>query len=277
MTVNLRISQTGDFLAPGEPGDKTFVMNTVDFYDGYVFNVNNDAVDEPDGTVTCTLLPGDGYAIGTLRSDTQPIRDDDPTTVTLSRVGSGAASEGGSVEFTVTLGRELVAGEIVDVPLDVSGGRPRGDWRLAKYNGSGFNTGVRLRPESYQIVSFEGAGARVASACSDAAARRRDGGRGDLHGRAPIGCVFDRSGYRTNVGGGGSACIAEQLQRAGERRRSPGGVHVLDELSASRLRVDHGRESGARGRGRDLHGACGPASAGRSGRGFRGVRHGGPQ
>ncbi len=121
-------------------------------------------MDEPDGTVTCTLLPGDGCAIdSTLGSHTEPILDDDPTIVTLARVGSGAVSEGGSVEFTVTLGRKLVAGEIVDVPLDVSGGRPnRGDWRLAKRNGAGFNTGVRRRPESYQIVSFQGAGARVA-------------------------------------------------------------------------------------------------------------------
>jgi len=73
--------------------------------------VDNDAVDEPDGTVTCTLLPGDGCAVNsTLGSHTEPILDDAPTIVTLARVGSGAVSEGGSVEFTVTLGRKLVAG-----------------------------------------------------------------------------------------------------------------------------------------------------------------------
>ncbi|MYJ12235.1 MAG: hypothetical protein F4086_18170, partial [Gemmatimonadetes bacterium] len=205
VTVNLRISQTGDFLAPGETGDKTFVaMSATDFYDSYLFNLDNDAVDEPDGTVTCTLLPGDGYAIdSTQGSDTQPISDDDPTIVTLSRVGSGATSEGGSVEFTVTLGRELVAGEIVDVPLDVSGGRPtRGDWRLAKTNVVGFNTGVRLRPETWQIVSFDGAGARAARLVLMPLHDAETEGTVTYTVALESDTVFDRGSLRTNVGGG---------------------------------------------------------------------------
>ena len=205
LTVNLRISQTGDFLAPGETGDKTFVaMSTTNFYDNYFFTVDNDAVDELDGTVTCTLLPGDGYEIDSvLGSNTQPIRDDDPTIVTLARVGGGAVSEGGSVEFTVRLSRELVAGEIVDVPLDVFGGRPTsGDWRLAKKNVAGFNTGVRLRPESYQIVSFQGAGARAARLVLMPLHDAETEGTVTYTVALESDAIFDRARFRTNVGGG---------------------------------------------------------------------------
>jgi len=205
LTVNLRISQTGDFLAPGETGDKTFVaMSTTNFYDNYFFTVDNDAVDELDGTVTCTLLPGDGYEIDSvLGSNTQPIRDDDPTIVTLARVGGGAVSEGGSVEFTVRLSRELVAGEIIDVPLDVFGGRPTsGDWRLAKKNVAGFNTGVRLRPESYQIVSFQGAGARAARLVLMPLHDAETEGTVTYTVALESDAIFDRARFRTNVGGG---------------------------------------------------------------------------
>ncbi|MDE0360822.1 MAG: hypothetical protein OXI74_06600 [Rhodospirillaceae bacterium] len=160
VTVNLRISQTGDFLAPGETGDKTFVaMSTTDFYDHYFFNVDNDAVDELDG----------------------------------------------SVEFTVTLSRELVAGEIIDVPLDVSGGRPTrggGDWRLAKKNVAGFNTSVRLRPEIWQIVSFDGVGARAARLVLMPLHDAETEGTVTYTVALESDATFDRGILRTNVGGG---------------------------------------------------------------------------
>ena len=203
LTVNLRISQTGDFLAPGETGDKTLVKNP-NAIGIYSINFDDDDVDEADGMVTCTLLPGDGYAISSsLRSHTGRIIDDDPTIVTLARVGSGPVREGGSVEFTVTLGRELVAGEIVDVPLDISGGRPtRGDWRLAKRNGAGFNTGVRLRPESWQIVSFQGAGARAARLVLMPLHDAETEGTVTYTVALESDATFDRGILRTNVGGG---------------------------------------------------------------------------
>ena len=54
------------------------------------------------------------------------LTDDDATVVSLAHVGSQSISEGGSgvngtVEFTVTLDRDLVSGEIIDVPLVFSG------------------------------------------------------------------------------------------------------------------------------------------------------------
>lgn len=87
-------------------------------------SLTSDSVDEPDGTVTMTVIvhdtatPGGAsdYIIGEPSSVTVTVRDDDPTVVSLARTGTGAVTEGDKVEFTVTLGRALVAGEIIDVP-----------------------------------------------------------------------------------------------------------------------------------------------------------------
>lgn len=67
-----------------------------------------------------------------------------------------------TVEFTVTLGRALVAGEIIDAPLSISSaGVTTGDWSLALKTGSGLNTGVTLSGETTATpkVRFSGAAA----------------------------------------------------------------------------------------------------------------------
>ena len=82
---------------------------------------------------------------GAITVNTLTIHDSDPTVVSLARTGTGAVREGATVEFTVSLGRALVAGEVVDVPLAVSGtGVTPADWSLALKAGAGLNTGVTL-------------------------------------------------------------------------------------------------------------------------------------
>ncbi|MDE0646610.1 MAG: fibronectin type III domain-containing protein, partial [Cyanobacteria bacterium MAG IRC4_bin_6] len=106
------------------------------------------------------------YNFGTRTTATVIIRDDDPTVVSLARVGNGAVSEGGRVEFTVSLGRALIAGETIDVPLAVGGtGVTTADWNLARKTGTGLNTGVTLSGESTATpnVRFSGAGAQTAT------------------------------------------------------------------------------------------------------------------
>ena len=209
LTVNMRISQTGDFLAPGETGDKTLVKNP-GALGIYSVNFVDDDVDKPDGTLTCTLLPGDGYAIhSTLGSHTARIIDDDPTIVTLARVGSGAVSEGGRAEFEVRLGRELVAGEIVEVPLVYSEDRTnRSDRRIFRRTGPGFNTGVRLiNPVGeHETVRFAGAGARVARLVLMPLHDGRTEGTVtytvELGRDISVGFGFDHPNRHTNVGGG---------------------------------------------------------------------------
>ena len=139
--------------------------------------VLGDTTVESDETVILTLRspsinggadPAPGVVISsTAGSATYTVTDDDGLPiVTLARVGSGAVSEGGTVEFTVTLDRVLVAGEIIDVPLSIGGtGVTTSDWSLAKKAGSSLNTGVTLSGTSTATptVRFSGAGAQTAT------------------------------------------------------------------------------------------------------------------
>ena len=209
LTVNYRVSQTGAFLASGEAGDKSFSRGT-----GTIVNVDialdDDSVDEPDGSVTCALRTGTGYNLGATSSDTITIVDDDPTVVSLARVGTGPVTEGGTAEFTVTLGRALVAGETVDVPLSVSGtGVTTADWSLATKTGDGLNTGVTLSGTTTATpqVRFSGAGAQTATLVLTAAADgvTEAGGETITVELGPDGTGtngFDRTALSTNVGGG---------------------------------------------------------------------------
>ena len=142
-------------------------------------------------------------------TDTIVIRDDDPTIVSLARVGTGSVTEGDKVEFTVTLGRALVAGEVIDVPLKVSGTNvTTGDWSLAEKSGSGLNTGVTLSGETTATpqLRFSGAGAQTATleltAETDGAS---EGNETFTIALGPDGAGtngFDRTSLGTNVGGG---------------------------------------------------------------------------
>ena len=177
------------------------------------FTVNGDTTDEPDETFTATLsLPNavTGLSLDTSKTTvTATIVDDDPTVVSLARVGSGAIYEAGKAEFTVTLGRALVAGEIIDVPLSTSGTNiTTGDWSLAKKAGAA-NTGVSLSNVTGQNpnVRFSGAGARVATLELTATVdgTTESGGETLTLALGPDGSGangFDRSTLATNVGGG---------------------------------------------------------------------------
>ncbi|WP_424833210.1 choice-of-anchor R domain-containing protein [Ruegeria sp.] len=178
-------------------------------------STHNDAIDEPDETFTFTLLEDEipiNNPVSLSGSDTYTltIRDDDPTVVSLARVGSGAVTEGGTAEFTVTLGRALVAGEIIDVPLSVSGtGVTTDDWSLSLKTGTGLNTGVALSGETTATPSlrFSGAAAETArlvlTAVVDGVAE--DGGETLSVALGPDDATangFDRTSLATNVGGG---------------------------------------------------------------------------
>ena len=176
---------------------------------------NDDTLDEPDEIVTATIsedpnspLP-DGIVISATASTASvTIRDDDPTIVTLSRTGSSSmVDEGGTVEFTVTLGRSLIAGEIIDVPLIVSGtGITTTDWSLAAKTGDALNTGVTLVNET--VVRFSGASAQTATLLLTAAADNTAEAGGPetlilaLGPNDETANGFDLNTRMTNVGGG---------------------------------------------------------------------------
>ena len=170
---------------------------------------------EPDETFTVAIDTGSlpagvtGKTGGNLQA-TVTIFDDDTTLVSLARVGSGAVTEGDTAEFTVTLGRALAAGEIIDVPLSVSGtGVTTDDWSLALKTGAGRNTGVVLSGETTATPSlrFSGAAAQTATLVLTATPDEvtETGGETLSVALGPDGMGangFDRSELGTNVGGG---------------------------------------------------------------------------
>ncbi|MYG40907.1 MAG: hypothetical protein F4201_08870, partial [Nitrospira sp. SB0677_bin_15] len=129
--------------------------------------VNADGTDEPDKTFSATLslpTPVVGLSVNPALM-TITIEDDDPTVVSLARVGSGVVYEADKVEFTVSLNRALISGETIDVPLSISGTSvTTGDWSLA-LKSSASNTNVSLSEETTATptVRFSGAGAETAT------------------------------------------------------------------------------------------------------------------
>ena len=154
-TVNLNKWLQGDGTGKGEftwvgftNGDSYWPHPTVD-----------DSIDEPGGTFTMRTEWGDGL---TTNSVTVSIRDNDPTVVSLARMGSGAVSAGEAFTFRMTLGRALVKGEIIDVPLVIFGAGVSVDgYTLSVRSGTGaaLSATNTLTPN----LRFSGAGARTAT------------------------------------------------------------------------------------------------------------------
>ena len=149
-------------------------------------------------------LPAGVTIDSTANSASVTIRDDDPTIVSLARTGSGAVTEGAKVEFTVTLGRALIAGETIDVPLSIGGTSvTTGDWSLA-LKSSATNTGVTLSDAGTTTpeVSFTNAGAQTATleltATADGTAENTETFEIALGANS----AFDDTSLDTNVGGG---------------------------------------------------------------------------
>ncbi|MYG63528.1 MAG: hypothetical protein F4158_02940, partial [Synechococcus sp. SB0675_bin_7] len=197
--VTLKITHTGDFTPRGKLWAITGSHNGV--YGPWLFytRTKNDDMDEPDGTVTAIAEYGNGR---TSNSVTLPIIDNDPTVVSLSRTGAGAVSAGSGVAFTVSLGRALVAGEVIDVPLAVSGaGVSVDDYTLSVTGGTG--AALSGTDTLMPTLRFSGAGAQTATLELVPAASSV--GKQYHIALGPDGDSangFDRSGLGTNVGGG---------------------------------------------------------------------------
>ena len=175
--------------------------------------VMGDRIDEPDETAILSLVkanrtPANVAISATAGSVTFTIKDDDPTIVTLARTGTGGIEEGETVEFTVTLGRSLIASEIIDVPLAISGtGIETADWSLAaKEGGATPNTGVTLVNETTAtpVVRFSDADADTATLILTTVADNTPeaGGSETLTLALAQDAAFDLESRMTNVGGG---------------------------------------------------------------------------
>ena len=175
----------------------------------FIDEFDENTMDQPNGTLTIDISVIRGFAAGSPSIVTLTVIDNDPTEVSLIRTGStGAIDEGQAVTFTVELGRALVAGEIIEVPLSVTGTGTDvepADWSLSETG-----TGVVLSNENTMtpLLRFENAGAQTAELTLTANGDNTvEGGGSETYvialgpdGDVPNG--FDHSSLNTNVGGG---------------------------------------------------------------------------
>ena len=206
LTVNLTVADgpDSDVVASGDEG-ATQVVVPVSGSATYTYSTVDDGVDDGGGSVRVTVGDGSNYVVGSPGSAEVAVTDADPTVVSLAPTGVGVVVVGGSKSsFTVTLGRVLAAGEIVDVPLSVSGeGVTVSDWSLARQSGAA-NTGVTLSRTgtSTPVVRFAGAGAQLATLELTVADDGRDENLEAVTVALGSGAAFDDANLDTNVGGG---------------------------------------------------------------------------
>ena len=118
ITVNIGLTTRGDFGANG-PSTVTISGETKNYYVG----TYDDSQDEAHGSITATVLPGPGYAVGDPASATGVVQDnDDPgagnPTVTIS--GGPAITEGQSAAFTLTASPAATTTNPITVNMGVS-------------------------------------------------------------------------------------------------------------------------------------------------------------
>ena len=124
---------------------------TVDF----TVRTDDNDVDEADGAIHAYVDDGTGYySARSIRSATVAVADNDATSVTLAGAVNNLTPgrylvEGTNTSFTVTLGRELVRGESLAVPLIFGGAATHGaDYTI---------TGTAAKGVSYQNLNSAGA------------------------------------------------------------------------------------------------------------------------
>ena len=149
LTVSLWVNDGGDFLAGENEGSQMVTISGGSSSAVLSLPTTPDDVDEPLAPISVLVLNGQDYEVKSTSFIWLTVEDDDPTTVTLSRSDSGDLTEdGGTAEFTVTLGRPLVSEyllpqEILTVPLTVSG-VDAAEYSITLKTGTGLNTGVSL-------------------------------------------------------------------------------------------------------------------------------------
>ena len=133
-------------------------------------SVTDDSADESTEAFTVDLTAGAHAQLGSTRSHSIAITDNDATTVTLQAPSTAIDENAGAKTVTVTLGRALEGDETLDVPLTFSGTATFGDdYTLAAPNST--PTGVSYsnlastdRSANPPTIAFSGVNGAASSA-----------------------------------------------------------------------------------------------------------------
>ena len=135
LAVTLRIAQTGDVASAPALGERTVTMPGGRASLAVPVATAGDATDEPDGSLTATVVAVGDATDESGASATVAVTDDDATAVTLAAPTGDIDEATGRKTLTVTLGRALVVGETLAVPLTLGGAAtPGSDYMLAAPN-----------------------------------------------------------------------------------------------------------------------------------------------
>ncbi len=105
LTVNLNVTQSGDFAAASDIGAATATIRAGDATTTHRVATVNDNTDEANGSVTATITgAAGGYATGTPSSATVTVNDNDDAIARVVSIAPGPSpiTEGGQAEFVLT-------------------------------------------------------------------------------------------------------------------------------------------------------------------------------
>ena len=181
-------------------------------------DIDDDRADEPNGTFAVALNAGTQYELGATSSLEFITTDDDPTSVTLAGSSAGYLIEGGTRTLTLTLGRGLVKGETLTMPLTFAGTAVRNtDYKLTATpaRGVAYNN---LNSGGASLVFTGPATGTTATAATITFTATSDNVVGSTTETVGIGL-----GTATNTGSGGGVTAADKLP----------GFHIVDSVRPS--------------------------------------------
>ncbi len=132
VTVEVSDPPGSNFVAAAGEGERTVTIPAGQTTADFTVAIAPDSDDEPSGRVTATVAGGKGYPVGSPSSASVAVTDDDPTAVTLSGTATAISEDGGTKVLEVTIGRALVEGERLNVPVVLRGAaRHWEDYRIS--------------------------------------------------------------------------------------------------------------------------------------------------
>ena len=121
LTVELTITETGEMIDPAHEGSTSVTIPAGAVSATFEVPTDDDDVDEDDSTVTATISPGAGYAIGVPNSASVTVYDnDDAPTVTI-RPGVALATEGYAPRFIISRTGYWTSALVVDLTVTETG------------------------------------------------------------------------------------------------------------------------------------------------------------
>ena len=166
LAVTVAVAETGAIADASALGERIVTIPAGQAEAAFTVATLADEADEPAGAVTATVSDGAGYTVDDEgKSASVGVEDDDATALVLTAPAGDLPEASGSKTLTLTLGRALVEGESLAVPLAFAGTATLGtDYTLAAPQtapaGVTYANLAGTDPKSPPTVTFAGAAGR---------------------------------------------------------------------------------------------------------------------